>query len=143
MTTVWPIDEDIYPPDAREQQCGDLIDHYDLEAGLEALRDAKAQHGHVDGDGPYLIGWSPSISRGKPDQVVLVLDMSGYKSQDRFNRAFQFWRDKIIENPKLWRLGFSAEQLRLGVRDFVNRYGAALLPVVSISRSARQAAKPR
>ena len=52
--------------------------------------DAEQQGAKLDGPGPFLIGWSPSNSRGIPDKVVLVVNMSSFESQDSFDNAFFF-----------------------------------------------------
>jgi hypothetical protein len=69
-----------------------------------------------------------------PDKLVLVVDMSPYDSQDSFNEALMFWKTKIVEDPKLWRSGFSVESFRLAVRDFVDHYGNAILVAAKLSK---------
>jgi hypothetical protein len=100
MVTIWPLDD----PDAQEAKADDcdfVIDHYDLYGGISAIQDAERQGAKLDGVGPFLIGWSPSNSRGIPDKVVLVVDLSEFESQDSFDQAFLFWQKKIVEDPKL------------------------------------------
>jgi hypothetical protein len=58
-----------------------------------------------------------------------------YSSQDRFNQALRFWKEKIVEDPALWRSGFSLEKFRLSVRDFVDYYGETILAAAHLSRS--------
>jgi hypothetical protein len=126
MLTIWPLDEPASPSAARDD-CNFAIDHYDLYGGDSAIADAERQGAKFGADGPFLIGWSPANSRGAPDKLVLVVDMSRYDSQDSFNQAFQFWKKKIVEDPALWRGGFSIEALRLAVRDFADHYGDTIL----------------
>jgi hypothetical protein len=126
MLTIWPLDEPASPSAARDD-CNFAIDHYDLYGGDSAIADAERQGAKFGEDGPFLIGWSPANSRGAPDKLVLVVDMSRYDSQDSFNQAFQFWKKKIVEDPALWRGGFSIEALRLAVRDFADHYGDTIL----------------
>jgi hypothetical protein len=126
MLTIWPLD-DPSSPEAAKDDCNFAIDHYDLYGGDSAIADAERQGAKLGADGPFLIGWSPSNSRGVEDKLVLVVDMSLYDSQDSFDQAFQFWKQKIVEDPSLWRSGFSVEALRLAVRDFADNYGDTIL----------------
>jgi hypothetical protein len=132
MLTVWPLDN----PDAPEVQadkCDYILDHYALSVADSAIADATQQNGDFHGDGPFLIGWSPSDARGKPDNLVLVVDMSGFNSQERFNYAFQFWKEKIVESPELWRPSWSVEGVRLALRDFADRAGPLILKAAHLS----------
>ncbi len=126
MLTIWPLD-DPSAPDAEKDDCDFAIDHYDLYAADTAIADAETQGAQFGAEGPFLIGWSPSNTRGVPDKLVLVVDMSRYGSQDSFDHAFQFWKQEIVENPSLWRTGFSIEAIRLAARDFADHYGDAIL----------------
>ena len=122
MLTIWPLDD----PDsdkAKRDDCDFALEHYDLYAGISAIQDAERQNVVLDGVGPFLIGWSPSNTRGIPDKLVLVIDLSPFESQNSFDDAFLMWQKKIVQNPELWRGGFSLEQIRLGLRDFVDHYG--------------------
>jgi hypothetical protein len=126
MLTIWPLD-DPSSPNAEKDDCDFAIDHYDLYAADTAIADAETQGAKFGDDGPFLIGWSPSNTRGVPDKLVLVVDMSRYSSQDSFDHAFQFWKQEIVENPALWRTGFSIEAIRLAARDFADHYGDTIL----------------
>jgi hypothetical protein len=131
MLTIWPLDNPS-APQALHDDCDYAIDHYDLYGADSAIHDAQLQ-GAVFGErGPFLIGWSPSNTRGKSDQLVLVVDMSLFDSQQSFDSAFIFWKQKVIENPELWRTGFSSEKLRLALRDFVDEYGQDFLSAVKL-----------
>jgi hypothetical protein len=130
MLTIWPLDS----PDAeqaKKDDCDFVLDHYDLYGADAAISDAQKQGARFGERGPFLIGWSPSNSRGQPDKLVLVVDMSSYDSQDSFNEALQFWKKKIVEDPSLWRHGFSLERFRLSLRDFVDHYGGSILASLS------------
>jgi hypothetical protein len=126
MLTIWPLD-DPSSPEAAKDDCDFAIDHYDLYSADSAIGDAEKQGAKFGADGPFLIGWSPATARGAPDNLVLVVDMSLYDSQDSFNQAFQFWKQKIVEDPSLWRKGFSVEGVRLAIRDFADHYGDTIL----------------
>jgi uncharacterized protein YjbI with pentapeptide repeats len=130
MITYWPL-ERREPERIAAGDCGYLIDRYDLASGLEAIRDADLQRKHLaERRGPFLIGWSPAQSRYEQDAVVLVMDLSAFDSEASFVEAFQSWRTKITDNPELWRNGFSIEQVRLALRDFLDRYGETILQAI-------------
>ena len=132
MLTVWPLDA----PDAAEAKkddCDFMLDHYDLYGADSAIADAKAQGATFGENGPFLIGWSPSNTRGVAGKLVLVVDMSHQESQDSFDQSFQFWKDKIVENPELWRSGFSLESFRLSLRDFADHYGGTILSAAKLT----------
>jgi hypothetical protein len=126
MLTIWPLD-DPSSPEAAKDDCNFAIDHYDLYGADTAIADAAKQGAKFGADGPFLIGWSPANTRGDADKLVLVVDMSLYNSQDSFDQAFRFWKQKIVEDPSLWRSGFSIEGVRLAIRDFADHYGDTIL----------------
>jgi hypothetical protein len=131
MVTIWPIDTP-KPVTLPQENCEFLLEHYDLFGGESAIADATAQGKNLSGRGPFLIGWSPSNSRYVPDAVVLVVDMSDFDTQDSFDEALMFWQRKIVENPALWNSGFSAERIRLAMRDFADKYGTSILKAVKL-----------
>ena len=132
MLTIWPLD-DPTAPEALADRCDYLLTHYDLFGADTAIRDATVQGGKFDGEGPFLIGWSPSDTRGVPGKLVMVYDMSGYNSPDRFNYGFRFWKQKIVDHPELFRQGWNFEQMRLAIRDFANQYGAGILEAAHLT----------
>jgi hypothetical protein len=101
MITVWPLDDPKAEKTAADD-CDYAVDHYDLFAGESAIAGAGRQHVNLKGEGPFLIGWSPSNTRGGPDVLVLVVDMSADATQERIDREFTFWEDKILGDPPLW-----------------------------------------
>ena len=129
MLTIWPLDE----PDASEalkDDCDFAVDHYDLVGGILAIQDASRHQGaKLEGIGPFLIGWSPSNTRGVPDKVVLIFDLSRLESQASFDEAFTIWQKRIVENPTLWVSGFSVTKIRLALRDFVDHYGTDVVKI--------------
>lgn len=126
MITIWPL---MMPNSSNnhDNDCEYLTNNYELYGGISAIEDAAGQGRHLNGRGPFLIGWSPSEKRGQPDAIVLVLDMSSIDSQASFDDAFGLWQQRIVENPELWRHGFSSERLRLAIRDFADHYGQDIL----------------
>jgi hypothetical protein len=131
MLTIWPlkVNGEI---DAKRQSCSTMLTEYDLQGGLDAIRDAISQDHQLQGRGPFLIGWSPSNTRGMRDAIVLVVDMSDFDSQESFDDAFLFWQRKVVEDPELWRSGFSLERVRLAARDFVDRYGKSIESAIKV-----------
>jgi hypothetical protein len=133
MITIWPLDN----PDAEKQgvnrdNCDYVLNHYDLNASGLTMKDARIQHARFDGEGPYLVGWSPSNTRGVPDKLVLVVDMSAHNTQQLIDEDFLFWKDDIIQNPALWRHGWSLEKLRVSLKAFADQYGSSILNAVNL-----------
>jgi hypothetical protein len=128
MITFWPTPAS--PP--ADSSCDWLIDNYDLFGGVSAIQDASDQGHPIRGRGPFLIGWSPSTDRGVKDAVVLVVDLSPFESQDSFDQQFEFWRQEIVENPSVWRSGFSLERLRLAIRDFADSHGSDIMSAIKV-----------
>jgi hypothetical protein len=130
MVTVWPVDD----PDKLDKadDCDFAVRHYDLAAGQSAIIDAERQHAQFDGDGPYLVGWSPSNTRGKPDQLVMIVDLSMDRTPAEIDRKFLFWKNKIVEDPSLWRSGFSIENIRVAIREFADQYGRGMLDAIKL-----------
>lgn len=131
MVTVWPLDN----PDATEaarDDCDYAVDHYDLIASQSAMGDAHRQNADFGGEGPYLVGWSPSNTRGVPDALVLVVDMSADNSQADINSKFLFWKNKIIDDPSAWRNGWSIERVRVAIHNFADEYGQSMLDAIKL-----------
>jgi len=132
MLTIWPLKEPEPGQERAQLDCPTILQRYDLQGGLAAVRDAASQDHPLEGRGPFLIGWSPSNMRGVRDAIVLIVDMSNFDSQQSFDDAFLFWQRKVVEDPQLWQHGFSLERLRLSVRDFVDHYGASIESAIKI-----------
>jgi hypothetical protein len=64
--------------------------------------------------------------------VVLVVDLSSLESQDSFDEQFEFWRQEIVENPSVWRGGFSIERLRLTISDFADVHGSDIMSSIKV-----------
>jgi hypothetical protein len=131
MITVWPLDN----PDAVQasnDDCDYAVDHYDLIASQAAMSDAQRQRADFGGEGPYLVGWSPSNTRGVPDALVLVVDMSADNRQADIDNKFLFWKNKIIDDPSAWRNGWSTERVRVSIRNFADEYGQSMLDAIKL-----------
>ena len=131
MITVWPLDNP-EAEEARRDDCDYALDHYDLVASEAAIRDAHVQHADFSGEGPYLVGWSPSNSRTVPDALVLVVDLSADTTQPQIDQKFLFWKNEIVEDPSKWRSGFVAERIRESIRKFADTYGQAMLDAIKL-----------
>jgi hypothetical protein len=131
MITIWPVDDPTTPL-VQNDDCKSIIEHYDLNASEAAIKDAKKQSATFNGEGPYLVGWSPSSTRGKRDKLVLVIDMSDDNDQSTIDHHFLFWKNKIVEDPSLWRRGFSTETFRLALQGFANQFGDQLVHTVKL-----------
>jgi hypothetical protein len=131
MITVWPLDNP-GAKKAKKDDCDYALDHYDLVASEAAISDAQRQRANFEGSGPYLVGWSPSKARGVPDELVLVVDMSADSSQAEIDSKFLFWKTKIIDDPSVWRNGFSIERLRVAIQIFADRYGQSILDAIKV-----------
>jgi hypothetical protein len=133
MVTYWPITNK-NTPDAQRADCPHLVSNYALRLALDAIQDADKQNQKLASRrGPFLIAWAPSESRFVPDAVVLVLDLSDKDSQRSFTEVFQDWRQKITDNPEVWRRpnGFNVEMVRRIIRDTFDRYGDGVLRLIS------------
>jgi hypothetical protein len=133
MVTYWPISNK-NTPEAQRADCPHLVSNYALRLALDAIQDADKQNQRLASRrGPFLIAWAPSESRFMPDAVVLVLDLSDKDSQRSFTEVFQDWRQKITDNPEVWRRpnGFNVELVRRIIRDTFDRYGDGVLRLVS------------
>jgi hypothetical protein len=131
MITIWPLDE----PDAamaKADDCEFILQHYDLNASESTIDDAQMQNAKFDGEGPYLVGWSPSNSRGVPDKLVLVIDMSAANSQELIDHDFLLLKNKIIKDPALWRGGWSVEGIRVSLKEFSDQYGQSVLDAIKL-----------
>jgi hypothetical protein len=131
MITVWPLDN----PDAiqaKNDDCDYAVDHYDLIASEAAMSDAQRQRANFGGEGPYLVGWSPSNTRGVADALVLVVDMSADNRQADIDNKFLFWKNKIIDDPSAWRNGWSTERVRVSIRNFADEYGQSMLDAIKL-----------
>jgi|GEM_PF-2504093 len=132
MTTVWPVDNPEHEK-AKSDDCSFVLEHYVLDAANVAMADAEKQKASFPGEGPFLIGWSPAASRGQTDKLVLVVDMSRSNNQAMIDHDFDFWKEKIVHDPSLWRDGFSLEAIRASVKDFADKYGSEIVEHIKMA----------
>ncbi|MGV7219044.1 hypothetical protein [Bradyrhizobium sp. UFLA05-112] len=80
MVTVWPLEKspwaDKINAEARQKVCAGAVAHYGVVLAQEAIKDAKQNGAALDGQGPFLLAWSPGSVKGRPDALVLVADLS-------------------------------------------------------------------
>ncbi len=135
MVTVWPVDDRRNPdlPDslnttrAEEDSCENAVEFYDIAIARGAIGEAMSTGIDLTGRGPFLLAWAPAAMKGTPDAVVLAADLSDVKTVADAKDVLRIWRDDIERDPALWQEGFSAEKLRIKLRQIVNRYGDGLL----------------
>jgi hypothetical protein len=135
MVTVWPLRTEGMAKklgaDSASDACKEAVENYDLTTSLRALKDAqKAGEELGFRRGPFLLAWAPSSSKGQPDALVLVADLTDKADYDEVLEVFGQWRSRIEENPELWVDGWSAEGLRVVVKEWADRVGPAVLKVL-------------
>jgi hypothetical protein len=132
MITIWPVDNPA-APEVKADDCNYVLDHYVLHVADLARADAEDQNVTFEGEGPYLVGWSPADTRGMPDKLVLVIDFTRANDQPTIDHNFDFWKDKIVRDPSLWRQGFSLAGMRQSIKDFADHYGSEIIDAVKMA----------
>jgi hypothetical protein len=131
MVTVWPIDNPSLAGRLNEQGesvCKEAVEHYDLNSGLIALKEAATQEEKdLSGQGPYLLAWAPSSQKGATGSLVLIADLSNATTSQHYREYFQKWRVDIERNPKLWQNGWSQADLIIIIRDWADKWGTMIL----------------
>ena len=135
MVTVWPIRSEKVARKlaavSGSDACREAVDNYDLTTSLRALKDAQSAGEELGfRRGPFLLAWAPSSSKGKPDVLVLVADLTEKSDYDEVLEVFGQWRSRIEQEPELWAEGWSAEGLRVAVKEWADRVGPAVLKVL-------------
>ncbi len=134
MVTVWPIADDATAAALNEARgpgsCATAVDRYGLAAALQAIRDAGDERVGRDRRGPFLLAWSPSSDKGKPDALMLVADLTDVTTYPQAEAFFVLWRDDIEANPEYWDDGWDVDRLRLAIRLWVDRYGSQIFTVL-------------
>jgi hypothetical protein len=134
MITYWPVRSKLTEL-AKSLDCRDLVASYDLKTGLDAITDAdKKSEKLATRRGPFLVAWSPAKTRSEKDAVVLVIELSNLESQESFIEVFKAWRQKIVDDPKLWRRGWNWKSVRLALRDTLDRYGDGIVRLIQNSK---------
>jgi hypothetical protein len=138
MVTVWPIETDsaanlINAMIPNDKLCEKAVDSYGLMTALIAIDDAKRSHAELDGLGPFLLAWSPSGQKGRPDALVLVSNLSNVTTFEQAKQVLLRWSHDVVENPDLWENGWNEEKLKLTIRLWADRYGPRILKIFGAS----------
>lgn len=107
--------------------CTEAIKSYNLTMSERALRAARSTGMVTPGSGPFLLAWSPALHKGRPDALVLSIDLSNVTTYDQMRDIFTDWRSKIERDPALWRGGWSVEGVRREIRLWFDKYGVMVL----------------
>jgi hypothetical protein len=129
MVTVWPVDSMTVPEQLKRANpdCDVAISHYDLPTALTALKEARTQqHSEFLGQGPYLLGWAPSSTKGQKDALVLIVDLSNARTSAELLERFKFWREQIEQKPELWRRGWDKPGVLALIRNWADRWGTMI-----------------
>jgi hypothetical protein len=136
MVTVWPVDTPALAEkinrEARDKVCADAVPNYGLALAQEAIDAAKKSKAPLDGDGPFLLAWSPGAKQGQADALVLVSDMTDVINSEQAKQIFTRWALDIQENPELWNNGWDQEKLKLVIRLWVDKWGAKILQAINM-----------
>lgn len=136
MVTVWPVDTPALANkinrEARDKVCADAVPNYGLVLAQEAIEAAKRSKAPLDGDGPFLLAWSPGVKQGQADALVLVSDMTDVINNEQAKQIFTRWTLDIQENSALWNNGWDEEKLKLVIRLWVDKWGARILQAINL-----------
>ena len=137
MATVWTVESARIAEDITESDmvrgCEQAVDRYNLATAQRAI-DTVPERIRPSGRGPYLIAWSPPTEMNTSSDKVIILDLSGYTTEQHFLEEFVKWREMIVQNPALFPArepGFSVEVLRDLFRQFVDANGDSILEFIT------------
>jgi len=138
MVTVWPIETDsaadrINAMPLDYKLCKEAISSYGFVTALTAINDARNSNAKLDGLGPFLLAWSPSGQKGRPDALVLVSNLSNVTTFEQARQVFLRCSHDIVENPEIWENGWNNEKLKAMIRFWADRYGPKTLKVFGIA----------
>ena len=121
MVTIWPvISRSAWATLAANPNCWSATEYYDLPTALIALKEARTEQRTFLGEGPYLLAWAPSSTKGKKDALVLIADLSDARTDADFLNRFRAWRDEIEKKPEIWGRGGWSE---LDLRPLIRKWG--------------------
>jgi hypothetical protein len=134
MVTVWPVDSDSSAEKlnhmSRKGTCEIAVESYGLTIARAALFHAERAGMAISGIGPFLLAWSPSTDKGKPDALVLVADLSNVTTYRQAQEILLRWSRDIEQDPRLWRKGWDLERVRREIQLWVDAYGSSILTLV-------------
>jgi hypothetical protein len=58
--------------------------------------------------------------------------MSADNNQTMIDHKFLFWKNEIVEDPSLWRSGWSLDDVRVLIKDLSDRYGEDMLSAIEL-----------
>jgi hypothetical protein len=130
MVTVWPVDSTslVEVLAKSKPDCKIAVEHYSLPTALTALKQARTQDDRTfSTEGPYLLAWAPSSTKGKRDALILVGDLSDARTDVYFLDYFRLWRNEIEKKPELWHRGWSEPDLLTVIRRWADKWGPKIL----------------
>ena len=139
MPTVWPLEKSYladlnenFPARGPADRCTGIVDNIDIETSAKAISSAKSASKTVrlDGDGPYLLAWSPGKAFGTPGVPVLVADLSNVTTVKQAERHFVRWRSDIQLDSALWSNGWDLERVRTLIGLWADKYGTVVLSLL-------------
>lgn len=135
MVTVWPMASSQHASAATkariDRTCDVAVSNYGLPIAIAAIRDAEATGEALNGEGPFLIAWSPPSAKGNAKAVVLLADLSDIAEYKVASEVMYKWVQDIEKNPQYWERGFD-HRLRATVRAWADEFGPRLLNVIGL-----------
>lgn len=157
MVTVWPL---VSQTDASavnpliemggqtnslssDMLCNIAVSKIDVAQSRSAIVEAEYSIGKKlsDGDGPFLIAWSPASTVGQSNVPILFMDLSNEDTLEDAELSFKDWKDRIELRPELWQDGWASEPLNANLLLLIeekkqrgDRKGAPITFVASASR---------
>lgn len=150
IVTVWPI---ALADKARSLNasrgndvCKEAVQHYGLASSQLAIRNARdailATHGNItalDGQGPFLLAWSPGAAKGNPGAMMLRFDMSDVMNLEQAKRVFAWWTYVVQSNPQLWSLdGWNESSLKIKAMLWADKWGTYISKIRGESKADAQ-----
>lgn len=132
LATVWPLtlkseDNKLYSILPVEAACSQAVQYYDYDLAKQI---AHSIGDSADGEGPFLVAWSPGTEFRKPGVTLLFDDLSDVKTPEQAIAAFKMWRKDIERDPVLWKNGWSLERLRITLQRNADNLGEGLLRIL-------------
>jgi hypothetical protein len=133
MVTVWPVEKpqwaDKINAEARQKVCADAVAHYGVALAQDAIREARQNGAGLDGQGPFLLAWSPGVAKGRKDALVLVADLSDVIVNEQAKQVFALWALDIQNDPGLWDPTWNVEKILLRARLWADKVGTTILNI--------------
>jgi hypothetical protein len=124
LSTMWLAERPL-----QDGQCDDMLAAYDHARAQQLSRPVA----RASGAGPLLIASPRPLNGSAPRERTLVLDLSRVRTAD-LERAFGLWFERLAQDQRHWKNGFSAGPLRGEFRSLLDAYGPQLLRVTGPTR---------